>query len=84
MLKSELDLVKKSRNSYLFHKHLEEFNATIYFHNFIDRADKHRLQYLAEADFSTILSSGFPRDVPETLNRISPDIICTEQYMDFL
>ncbi len=84
MLKSELDLVKRSQDWYLFHEHLEEVNTPIYFHQFVDLATKHNLQYLAEADFSTMLSSGFPKNVSETLNRISPNIIRTEQYMDFL
>jgi methyltransferase-like protein/SAM-dependent methyltransferase len=84
MLKSELDLVQRSKDWYLFHDHLEEVNTPIYFHQFIERADKHGLQYLAEADFSTMLSSGFSKNVSDTLKRISPNIIRTEQYMDFL
>ena len=84
MLKNELDLVQRSKDWYLFHEHLEEVNAPIYFHQFIDRAARHHLQYLAEADFSTMLSSGFPTKVAETLQRICPSIIRTEQYMDFL
>jgi methyltransferase-like protein/SAM-dependent methyltransferase len=84
MLKSELDVVKRSKDWYLFHDHLEEINAPIYFHQFVDRAAKHHLQYLAEADFSTMLSSGFPTEVADTLKRICPNIIRKEQYMDFL
>ena len=84
LLKSELELVKKSRNSYLFHDHLEEVNAPIYFHQFIERVQRHNLQYLGEAEFSTMLTSGFPHAVAETLEGISPDIVRTEQYMDFL
>jgi methyltransferase-like protein/2-polyprenyl-3-methyl-5-hydroxy-6-metoxy-1,4-benzoquinol methylase len=84
MLKSELDLVRSSKDWYLFHDHLEEVNTPVYFHQFIDHAAKHGLQYLAEADFSTMLGSGFPQKVADTLARISPTIIRTEQYMDFL
>lgn len=84
MLKSELDLVKRVKNWYLFHDHLEEINKPQYFHQFVERAAKHNLQYLGEADFSTMLSSGFPNHVAETLSRISPNIIRKEQYMDFL
>jgi len=84
MLKSELELVNKSLNSYLFHEHLEDVNTPSYFHQFIERVQRYDLQYLAEADFSTMLSSAFPGDVAETLNRISSNVIQTEQYMDFL
>lgn len=84
MLKSELDLVKRVSDWYLFHDHLEEVNTPRYFHQFIAHAADHRLQYLGEADFAVMLSSGFPDNVAETLNRISQNIIRTEQYMDFL
>jgi len=84
MLQSELQLVQSVKDWYLFHDHLEEVNAPLYFHEFISRAANHHLQYLGEADFSAMLNSGFPKEVAETLNRISPHIIRTEQYMDFL
>lgn len=84
LLKDELKLIRNSSDAYLFHDHMEEVNAPIYFHQFIEHADKHDLQYLGEADFSTMLTSGFPKEVNDTLNRISQNIISTEQYMDFL
>ncbi len=84
MLKSELELVRKSQNAYLFHEHLEDVNTPNYFHQFIERAKRYGLQYLAEAEFTTMINSGFPDDVAETLNRISSNIIQSEQYMDFL
>ncbi len=83
-LKSELELIKKSRDSYLFHEHLEEVNVPLYFHEFAERAAAHGLQYLGESEFGTMLAGGFQKEVAETLNRISPNIINKEQYMDFL
>lgn len=84
LLKSELELIKRSRDWYLFHDHLEEVNEPVYFHQFIERAERLGLQYLGEAEFSTMLTSGFPEEVAETLTRISQHIIHTEQYMDFV
>jgi methyltransferase-like protein/SAM-dependent methyltransferase len=84
LLKSELELIKRSKDYYLFHEHLEDENAPIYFYQFAERADRHGLQYLAEAEFDTMLASGFPKEVADTLKRISPQIVQTEQYMDFL
>jgi len=84
LLKSELEIVKKSQDYYLFHDHLEEVNLPVYFHQFAERAAVAGLQYLGEADFSVMLTSGFSPEVKETLQRISPNIINTEQYMDFL
>lgn len=84
LLKSELEIIKKSRDYYLFHDHLEEHNTPIYFSQFAEKMARYPLQYLGEADFPTMLSSGFSEEVRETLKRIAPDIIKAEQYMDFL
>lgn len=83
-LQSELTLVNRVRDSYLFHDHLEEINTPLYFHEFVDRAGRHGLGYLAEAEFSSMLTSGIPEPTAETLDRISPDLVHAEQYMDFL
>lgn len=84
MLKEELDLIRRVNDWYLFHDHLEEINSPIYFHQFNDRARRHGLQYLGEAEFSTMLSMGFSKEITAILDRISPDIIRAEQYMDFI
>jgi methyltransferase-like protein/SAM-dependent methyltransferase len=84
MLQAELALIGNVRDSYLFHEHLEEVNAPLYFHQFVARATQHGLRYLGEAHFSAMLASGFPATTAETLERISPDIVRAEQYMDFL
>jgi methyltransferase-like protein/ubiquinone/menaquinone biosynthesis C-methylase UbiE len=84
MLKNELDLLRSQRDSYLLHDHLEEANEPVYFHQFAERTARHGLQYLGEADFSTMLTSNFPKEIDETLRRISNDIVRTEQYMDFV
>ena len=84
LLQQELTSIKQCRDSYLFHEYLEEVNAPIYFHQFAERAGKHGLQYLAEADFGAMLTRGFPTETAETLERISQNIINAEQYMDFV
>jgi len=84
LLKQELEMLRYQLDSYLFHEHLEEVNEPIYFHQFIERAAVHRLQYLGEAEFSTMLASNFAPQVAETLRKVAPDIIRMEQYMDFL
>lgn len=84
MLKDELNLLQKCRDSYLFHEHLEDVNKPLYFHQFIERAAEHGLQYLGETALSAMLTSNFPKQVAETLNRVSSSLARTEQYMDFL
>ena len=84
LLKSELESLSRSADYYIQHEHLEEINEPLYFHEFVDRAARHGLQYLAEADFDTMLTTNFPPEVQETVVRIAPDVIRQEQYMDFL
>jgi methyltransferase-like protein/SAM-dependent methyltransferase len=84
LLQTELDNIRRSSDSYLFHDHMEVVNAPVYFYQFAERAERHGLQYLSEADFSTVLTSGFPDEVAETLDQISDDLIRNEQYMDFV
>ena len=84
LLKQELEELRKQGDWYLAHEHLEGVNEPIYFHQFIERASAHRLQYLADADFMMMPASNFPPNVAETLRLIAPDMIRIEQYMDFL
>jgi methyltransferase-like protein len=42
------------------------------------------LQYLAEAELGAMLAGRFSAQVAQTLERISPDILHLEQYMDFV
>jgi len=84
LLKSELDVLRRLPDYYILHDHLEDINEPLYFHEFAERAARHGLQYLAEAELSTMLASNFPHEVQETVVRIAPDVIRQEQYMDFL
>ena len=56
----------------MFHEHLERTNLPLYFHQFIERAERAGLQYLSEAVVSEMLTSHFPAPVAATLERISP------------
>jgi methyltransferase-like protein len=68
----------------VFHEHLERTNIPLYFHEFVGRAERAGLQYLSESIVSEMLTSSFPPDVARTLERISPDLLHLEQYMDFV
>ena len=84
LLQSELDGLRHAPDYYILHEHLEDINEPIYFSEFIERAARHGLAYLAEADFSTMLPSNFAPEVADTVLRIAPDVIRQEQFMDFL
>ena len=81
---AEADRAARAADSYLFHEHLERTNLPIYFHQFVERAGARGLQFLSEAAVSEMLTTHFPAPVAETLERISPDIVHLEQYMDFV
>jgi len=76
--------VLRMSSDYLFHEYLEANNQPMYFHEFIEMAKTHDLQYLGESLFHTMMSSNYPESVKETMNRISHNIIELEQYMDFV
>lgn len=84
ILKKELEVLRDKRDSYLFHEHLEEHNQALYFHQFVERAAGEGLQYLGEAQVAAMAARSFPKQVQETLARVSSDLVQAEQYMDFL
>src|SRR4029077_17634099 len=70
MLEPELDALAKREASVIFHDELSAAYAPVYFHEFVDHAARHRLQYLADADFSSMQSARFPSPLAETLHQI--------------
>jgi len=84
LLRNELESLKNSGDWYIFHDLMEVVNTPIYFHQLIERADQHGLQYLADASFSMMFHNDFSDEVNRTLDNVSHDIIQKEQYMDFL
>jgi methyltransferase-like protein/cyclopropane fatty-acyl-phospholipid synthase-like methyltransferase len=83
-LRSEAEMLRKFHDSYLYHEHLEEHNAPVYFHQFAGRATAHGLRYLADVDLSTLALHSLPPEVGQTLQRVANDLIQLEQYLDFL
>jgi methyltransferase-like protein/SAM-dependent methyltransferase len=83
-LRSELELLRKQPDAYLLHEHLEEHNAPIYFHQFVERVSHHDLRYLADVELNTLALSPFPPQVSQVLQRVCNDLLQLEQYLDFL
>jgi methyltransferase-like protein/SAM-dependent methyltransferase len=85
LLQNELKIIGQMEDYYLHHEHLEENNQPLYFHEFARRLAVNGLQYLGEADFSTMVATNFSADVSKTLNELGAhDILQMEQYMDFV
>lgn len=69
---------------HLFHDELAATFSPVYFHEFLAHAARHRLQYLAEADFFEMQDRSLPPAVCEELQRVAPTRLLREQYLDFL
>ncbi len=70
--------------SALLHEELETYNQPIYFHQFVERAERHDLQYLVEAEFPTVMPNGLTKEVTDYLKKIVRTTVELEQYYDFL
>jgi methyltransferase-like protein/SAM-dependent methyltransferase len=71
LLSDEVRWLRSRADSYLLHEHLEEVNEPLYFHQFMARAAAKGLQYLGEADFSTMSAANFPPQVESMVCRLS-------------
>ena len=84
LLKTELETLRHQADHYLYHEHLEEVNAPLYFHQFASRAKVHGLKYLGESRVGTMVTGNFGPEIEKTLRMLATDQIQAEQYMDFL
>ena len=83
-LSEQRETTKRRDDSFMLHDELEEVNDPVYFHQFIERAANHGLQYLAEAQYHKTQPNDFPPQVVEALGQLVQDRITFEQYLDFL
>ena len=84
LMRQELAVLLLTPDSYLLHEHLEEYNEPLYFHQFAQRAADQGLQYLGEAQITSMVATKFGAETEYLLRQISPDLLHMEQYMDFL
>jgi len=84
MLAEEAQYIRRQPDFYIFHEHLEQVNSAVYFHQFMERATRHGLRYLAEAELRSMLPGDLPAEARQTLDRVAKDLMLREQLMDFL
>ncbi|HSW48900.1 MAG TPA: class I SAM-dependent methyltransferase [Bryobacteraceae bacterium] len=69
----------------LFHDDMAEVNEPVHFHQFVQHASRHGLQFLAEAEFKVLGAAGLSGKAAETLRAMAGgDRIREQQYLDFL
>ncbi len=84
-LREELRALQSKNPSVLFHDDLAEVNQPVYFYQFIDHARQHGLEFLAEAQFSSMQEAAFSKEVADALRGLAQgDRIPLQQYLDFL
>lgn len=69
-------------DSYVYHEFLEDDNNPLYFHQFVERAAAHGLQYLGESQDRA--AGKLSADAEKVLQHVATDLIQLEQYLDFL
>lgn len=85
ILADERSFLRQQPDAYLLHDLLEEINEPVYFHQFVEHAERHGLRYLGEATLSTMLANHFmPSQIAEPLQEMATTGLAMEQYMDFL
>ncbi|MFO0910719.1 MAG: class I SAM-dependent methyltransferase [Isosphaeraceae bacterium] len=83
VLRHEAEFVRRARDAYLFHEHLEAENHPVYYHQFAAAAESHGLVPFAPARFD-LAETGLPNEARQTLARLGTDPVRREQYLDFL
>jgi len=84
LLKAEAERALERRGQFLFHDELTDVYAPLYFHEFVEQAARHGLQYLAEASLTELRPREFPQEVLDKLEELAGEPVLKEQYLDFL
>jgi SAM-dependent methyltransferase len=85
LLRAEFARLLQYDPHHFYHDDLADYNSPVYFHEFMEQAARHGLQYLAEADFyemqapPPVVGEQDPPRLPSPEDRIE-----FEQYLDFL
>jgi methyltransferase-like protein len=84
-LEDEAKLLARSGDGNYLHDNLSTANDPVYFHQFLEHARRHRLQFLTDVAFIPPLVSVYPPAVLERLRQLcGGDRLALQQYRDFL
>lgn len=78
------ELLKEQPDEYLLHDHLASHNEPLYLYQFVEQAEQHGLQYLADAESSALLGNYLPTQFARTIEGVARTYLELEQLMDFL
>jgi methyltransferase-like protein/SAM-dependent methyltransferase len=75
-------MLKPVDDGYIRHDFLAEVNDPLYFHQFIERASRKGLKFLANGWIGS--QEDLPAEVMDTVLELAEDTIAIEQYLDFM
>ena len=85
ILKDTLDHQEKQPDAVLFHDDLAEINEPLLFVDFIERAGRHRLKFLSEADYCDMAVWNADSPAGRFLIEVGAEnVVLQQQYRDFL
>lgn len=84
LLRKELDRVLKQSDHHLFHDDLAPINQPFYFHEFMEQAGRHGMQYLCEAEYHTMQVDHISDAARKAMEALEENPVAREQYLDFL
>ena len=84
LLKREMELMRNQADHYILHEHLETVNQPMYFYQFAAQAAEAGLQFLAEAELSSMSLQGLAADARNIVKQLSKNLVECEQYVDFI
>jgi methyltransferase-like protein len=83
LLQRELQFTQARADEAIFHDDLADVNVPVYFHQFVEQAAAHGLQYLSEAYLSETVT-GLKSAVATAFEQAGLTTIGKEQYWDFI
>lgn len=83
VLRKEGEVLRGADEAYIFHDYLEIDNEPTYVHEFLTRAGRHGLEFLAEASKPGLMSS-LAESARKAISSWADDTVSREQYLDFV
>jgi len=83
-LRTELRAALGKEPGFLYHDDLAEHYAPVYFHEFMAAAERHGLQFVADADPGELLWLSLPQETRQILHALTDNRVERHQYLDFL
>jgi len=85
LIGQQVKLLLDRRPEFFYHDELSEHNHRFYFHEFVDQARHHGLQFLSEARLLSMQTDAFGPEIAEKIRALTDgDELAREQYLDFL